>query len=195
MKTKPINYDKLYSISRKMFYEDSSYSIDRKTEALAYILALETGLRVSDLLNLKYSDIEYNAELKKHVFTCYVSKVKKEHKGVVSAEAYNYIELYKNIIKTCYNGFSDVHVFYNYKTNKLYSRQWLHKRIKLISEMLGLDNIGMHSIRKSSAINVLDKTGSLSMAQYHLTHSRATTTDNYLKVTEKSALEKLASIF
>jgi len=52
----------------------------------------------------------------------------------------------------------------------------------------------VHSIRKSSAINVLNKTRSLSLAQYHLTHKRATTTDKYLGVTEASALEQLSKI-
>lgn len=195
MKTKPINYDKLYAIAREMFYNDDvAYSVERKTEALAYILALETGLRVSDLLKLKYSEIEYNGELRKHVFTCTIEKSNKQHTGVVSAEAYSFIESHQKIVRTVYNGFNDC-LFYNYKTNKLYSRQWLHKRIKLVGSNLNLKNIGVHSIRKASAIRVLDKTGSIAMAQYHLTHSRATTTDLYLKVTEKTALERLAGVF
>ena len=86
-------------------------------------------------------------------------------------------------------------IFYNYKTKQTYTRQWLHKRIKLITEKLGFKDCGVHSIRKASAINILDKTGSLSLAQYHLTHKRASTTDNYLSVSKNSALERLSKIY
>ena len=105
----------------------------------------------------------------------------------------NYVNNYKEFVKSSNLGLNDG-VFYNYKTNKPYTRQWLHKRIKLTSEKLGFINCGVHSIRKASAIKVLNSTGSLSLAQYHLTHKRATTTDKYLGITEASALEKLSKI-
>ena len=58
MKTQPIDYNKLYAQARKLFFDTrQSYNLlDRKTESLAYLIALETGLRVSDLLKLKYNE-------------------------------------------------------------------------------------------------------------------------------------------
>ncbi len=195
MKTDAINFDALYNEARKLFHENSNaYILERKAENLAYLIALETGLRVSDLLNLKYDAVTYNQKLKKHIFTTAIKKTKSMHTGVISDEVSNYLDAYKEAIRSRYNALNG-YIFYNYNTNKTYTRQWLHKRIKLISEKLGFKNSGVHSIRKASAIKVLDSTGSLSMAQYHLTHKRATTTDKYLGVTQASALEKLSKVF
>lgn len=195
MKTEAIDYNKLYAEARKLFFEDSkSYTLDRKAENLAYMLALESGLRVSDLLLLKYDDFKYNDVLKKYVFTTKIKKTKSIHTGVISNELYNYIQNYIRVVKREYNALNEC-LFYNYRTNKPYTRQWLHKRIKLVSEKLGFENCGVHSIRKASAIKVLDSTGSLSLAQYHLTHKRATTTDKYLGITKSSALEQLSKVF
>lgn len=195
MKTQPVNYDKLYNEARKMFFSDSNaYSLERKSEYLAYLLALESGLRVSDLLEQKYSHFSFNDKLGRYCFTTYIKKTKGQHTGVISNELYHYIHEYKDAVRTIHNWSSD-YIFYNYKNNKPFTRQWLHKRIKLIAEKLRLKNVGVHSIRKASAIHVLDKTGSLSMAQYHLSHKRATTTDKYLGVTQATALEQLARVF
>jgi len=195
MKTQALDYNKLYTEARALFFENNkAYSLDRKTESLAYLLALETGLRVSDLLLLKYDDFKHNNELNRYCFTTNIQKTKGVHTGVISNELYNTVEMFESAVKSEYNGRSQ-YIFFNYKVGKVYSRQWLHKRIKLISEKLGFENCGVHSIRKASAINVLNKTGSLSMAQYHLSHKRATTTDLYLGVTEKSALQQLAKVF
>ena len=195
MVTQPINYHKLYNEARKLFFDNSNaYGIERKTEYLAYLLALESGLRVSDLLDQKYYNFSYNEKLSKHCFSTYIKKTKSQHTGVISNELYHYIQEYKDAVRTVYNRSSE-YIFYNYNTNKPYTRQWLHKRIKMIAKKLKFKNVGVHSIRKASAIHVLDKTGSLSMAQYHLTHKRATTTDKYLGVTQASALEQLARVF
>ena len=195
MKTEALNYNKLYTEARALFFENNkAYTLDRKTENLAYLLALETGLRVSDLLNLKYNDFKYNNEIKKYCFTTNVTKTKSVHTGVISNELYNNVQMFESALKSEYNG-SNQCIFYNYKANKVYTRQWLHKRIKLIGSKLNFESCGVHSIRKASAINVLNKTGSLSLAQYHLTHKRATTTDKYLGITKTSVLEQLARIF
>jgi site-specific recombinase XerD len=195
MKTQPLDYNKLYAQARKLFFEkNNNYSLDRKTESLAYLVSLETGLRVSDLLSLSYADFFFSKELKKYCFTTNIKKTKNVHTGVISNELFNYISNFRVEIESDL-GFSNECVFFNYKNNSTYTRQWLHKRIKLIGDQLGFKDCGVHSIRKASAINVLDKTGSLSMAQYHLTHKRATTTDKYLSVTKSSALERLAKIY
>jgi len=196
MKTQPIDYNKLYAQARKLFFDTrQSYNLlDRKTESLAYLIALETGLRVSDLLKLKYNEINFNNEIDKYLFTTSIKKTKNSHTGVISNELYNYIQSFKETVKKEF-GFNSEYIFYNYKTNNIYTRQWLHKRFRLLAEKLGFANTGAHSIRKASAIKVLDSTGNLSIAQYHLTHKRATTTDKYLGVTQASTLEQLSKVF
>ena len=198
MKTESINYEKLYLASKIEFENAKSqkgaYYIDKLTESLAYLVALETGLRVSDLLKLKYMFFQYDKTLDKYTFTSNIQKTKSKHIGVISDETYQYIKDYRNAVNSHYTTLNE-YIFFNYKTGKLYSRQWLHKRIKKVGEKLEFSNCGVHSLRKASAIKVLNETGSLSMAQYHLTHKRTTTTDKYLGVTQKTALEQLAKVF
>lgn len=195
MTTQPVNYSKLYNEARKLFFENSNtYSLERKSENLAYLLALESGLRVSDLLDMRYHYLTLNESIGRYTFTTPVKKTNGMHTGVISNELYHYIQEYKDAVRVIH-GWSSDYIFYNYKTQKPYSRQWLHKRIKMIAEKLKFKNCGVHSIRKASAIHVLDKTGSLSMAQYHLSHRRATTTDKYLGVSKLTALEQLARVF
>ena len=195
MKTEAINYNRLYDEAEKCFkLESKKYALDRRAEYLAYMIALETGLRVSDLLMLSFDSFYFNKKVSKYCFTTKIKKTKSEHTGVISSKLYEFMESFKIDIQS--NGFDfNNHIFYNYKTDKLYTRQWLHKRIKIVGERLGFEKVGVHSIRKASAIRVLDATGSLSMAQYHLTHKRATTTDKYLGIAEASALEQLAKVF
>lgn len=195
MTTQPVNYSKLYNEARKLFFENSeAYTLERKSENLAYLLALESGLRVSDLLELKYHYFTLNDNIGRYTFTSPIKKTHGMHTGVISNELFHYIQEYKDAVRVIHNR-SNEYIFYNYKVNKPYSRQWLHKRIKMIAEKLKFKNCGVHSIRKASAIHVLDKTGSLSMAQYHLSHKRATTTDKYLGVSKMTALEQLARVF
>lgn len=196
MKTQPIDYNKLYVQARKLFFDTrQAYRLlDRKTENLAYLIALESGLRVSDLLKLKYDEIYFNNSIGKYLFTTSIKKTKNSHTGVISNELYNYIKSFQETVKKEF-GFNSDYIFYNYKTNNLYTRQWLHKRFRLLSETLGFEDARIQSIRKASAIKVLNSTGSLSIAQYHLTHKRATTTDKYLGVSQASSLEQLSKVF
>lgn len=194
MKTDAINYDEFYNEARKLFFETNEvYTLDRKTESLAYLIALETALRVSDLLTLRYEDFTFNKDLNTYIFTTKIKKTNVKHTSVISKELYNHLQSFRNEIKKSFN--LNPHIFWNYNNSKFYTRQWLHKRIKLLSEDLKMDNISMHSLRRASAIKVLDKTGSLSLAQYQLSHKRASTTDKYLNVTQKTALEQLSKVF
>ena len=114
MKTQPVNYDKMYNEARKLFFDNSNaYGIERKTEYLAYLLALESGLRVSDLLDQKYYNFSFNEKLGKHCFTTFIKKTKSEHTGVISNELYHYIQEYKDAVRAINNRSSE-YIFYNY---------------------------------------------------------------------------------
>ena len=197
MRTEAIDYQKLKSEASKLFNaKETAYNIERKAENLAYLIGLETGLRVGDLLNLKYHDFYFNKKINRYCFDCVITKTKSKHTSVVSNELYNYIQNFQSVVKSRYNTLNDS-IFYNYKNNSLFTRQWLHKRIKMTAEKLDFNvkDCGVHSIRKASAIKVYNETKNIGLAQYHLTHKRASTTDKYLSVTKSTALEQLALIY
>ena len=96
MKTDAINYDVIYKEARRLFFETTlNYKIDRKTESIAYLIALETALRVSDMLLLEYSSFKFDMDLKAYTFTTHIKKTDVKHTGVISNELYNYIETFK----------------------------------------------------------------------------------------------------
>ena len=155
-------------------------------ESLAFMLALDTGLRASDLLNLKMKgSIKYDDKLKSFVCVSDIKKTgKRNHKTIVSAETE---DMYRYVLR---NQDSRLHydrtefIFTNPATGKQFTRFWLNKRAK---HTFG---INFHQLRKISALRVLE-VGSLADAQKHLAHARATTTDLYLGVTETDHLERM----
>lgn len=195
MKTSAINYDSLREYSINSFNEALKNADKRKlAENLAYLIALETGLRVGDLLRLRFDSFNYSNDLGKPYFESPIKKTKQAHTGIISDEVYNKIEQYRKALISL-NINPEANLFHNYQGKNIYTRQWMHKQFKIVGSKLGFEDFGVHSIRKASAIRVLDLTGSLSMAQYHLTHKRASTTDLYLNVSKKTALEQLSKLF
>ena len=162
MEKNSINYEQLYSkvlknLKSVLTNKKTGYVLDRKAEGLAFLLALETGLRVSDLLKLKFKSFSYNSDIKAHTFTVVLIKSKSSHTGVVSNELYKMIEFFSKSLVVDHG--LDIYdksefIFYNYSTYSLYTRQWLHKRIKILAKNLGFENCGLQGIRKASAFKV-----------------------------------------
>lgn len=209
MKTRPVDYQKLKNKSVETFNAALEKQDRRKMiESLAYLLGLDTGLRVSDLLDLKYSDIKYDVKIRKYLFTCIIKKKvrtnektgkkdysKASHTNVISNEVNSYIDFYLKCLISL--GFEPQdYIFWNYLHQKKYTRHWLSKQWGIFAKSLGFDeNNGVHAIRKTAAIWVLDKSGSLSTTQFFLTHERATTTDLYLGISQQTAIQRMAKLF
>lgn len=151
-----------------------------KHECLSILIGLDTGLRASDLLNLKVSDINYNE--KSNRFEC-ISNIQKtkvnNHKTLLSSSTY---KAFKSL------NIATEYIFINPITNSLFSRIWLSKRTKLRY------GFSFHTLRKISAKRILE-VGTLSDAQRHLAHKRISSTDKYLNVTENNSLDRLSSLY
>ena len=178
--TPTTDFDEIKMIARMNVRKNISFMY----ESLAFMLALDTGLRASDLLNLKISDgIKWDVDLQSFVCVSDIKKTgKKNHKTIVSAETE---DMFRFVLRNAPGNFSNNEfIFTNPKTGKQFTRFWLNKRAK------NTFGINFHKLRKISALRVLDY-GSLADAQRHLAHARATTTDHYLDVSEKSHLERM----
>jgi len=154
-------------------------------EALAYLLALETGLRASDLLRLKTDSVKSDLNGRYYIVSDIQKTKETNHRVWISKETYNLIQ---NIIDTKSIFNRNQFLFTNPKTHKQFTRFWLYKRSKL---MFGYN---FHNLRKVSAKHIL-KVGTLADAQRHLAHKRITTTDHYLNVSEKDSLERIKSLY
>ena len=169
------NYEVIKQDAIERFVEDKY-----KYEALAILIGLDSGLRASDLLNLKVEDITYN-EIKDR-YEC-VSSIKKtkvaNHKTTISKATYKTFKALK-----IHSGY----IFINPKTDRLFTRIWLTKRMKLRY------GFSFHNLRKISAKRILE-VGTLADAQRHLAHKRISSTDAYLKVSVEDSLDRLSVLY
>ena len=180
----------------------ATYKLDKRTEAIMIMLGIDTALRISDLLKLKYSDIEKKGEYGKPLISTFVTKTKEYITIPISFSTLHHLDIYESWVKLCYgdNGVSEF-IFFNYhsKNKTTYSRQWAHKRL-VIANNAGLlgDKVkvaGAHSLRKTGAIHVYETTKDIRDAQYLLGHKRIMQTEEYLAVDKKKALERLCKVY
>jgi integrase len=165
------------------------------------MLGIDTALRISDLLKLKYSDIEIAGEYGKPLIHTYITKTKKNITIPISFSTLRHLEIYESWVKLCY-GANDTseYIFFNYhsKNKTTYSRQWAHKRLVKANNDCLLGNkvevAGAHSLRKTGANHIYEITKDIRDAQYLLGHKNIMQTETYLAVDKKKALERLCTL-
>lgn len=174
----------------------ATYKLDKRTEAIMIMLGIDTALRISDLLKLKYSDIEVAGEYGKPLIHTYITKTKKKITLPISFRTLKHLENYKSWVKLCY-GENEL-IFFNYHKEKTYSRQWAHKRLVIANNagLLGnkVEVAGAHSLRKTGANHIYEITKDIRDAQYLLGHKNIMQTETYLAVDKKKALERLCTL-
>ena len=149
---------------------ETSHSGFRANLAVIHILTIEcsTGLRLSDILSMKLSDLYlsengYRLKIREQ-------KTKKERNVPIPLELQNYITDYAISIG-CKR---DEQIF------KLTPRA-VTKYIKKVTDFLGLENVSSHSWRKLYALTVYEKTGNdIVSVQQALLHSSVAVTQRYL---------------
>lgn len=197
--TVSFNYTQSKHYANDLFNSTAeAYQQDRKVEALLILIGMDTGFRVSDLLNLKHSDISLDNEYGKPFITGYVSKKKRTEVKPLSTNTNRLIEAYFNYCKLQHGNVND-YIFYNYKNNKLYTRQWTHKRLNKANELgeLGkkVNTAGAHSLRRTAGHNIYSKTKDLRDVQFLLGHDRIKQTEHYLKLDQTEALDRLQRLY
>jgi len=198
IKTKPLPIQEIKEHYQKQFYtileSNISYKHERLTECLLFTLQSKTGLRISDALELKYSNlihkgIDIYLEL-------ILKKTKKDLTLPIDRLMYKMLQDYKEYCLLNYNVSND-QIFFNYNTNDIFSYIWCNKRINILnnSGVLGkvYDNVGTHSIRKGLAEHLYTKKG-LRTTQYLLGHKSMLTTEIYLELDKEQHLKDLKEV-
>jgi integrase len=196
------NHEKARNYANDLFFsaqdEKVSYKIAKRTEAIMILIGIDTGFRISDMLSLKYEDISTDNEFGKPLITGYVQKKKRNETKPLSSNTLRHIETFKSWLLSLH-GYTDGHIFYNYKNRKLYSRQWAHKRLNIANDQgkLGkrVEVAGAHSLRRTAGHNIYDMTKDLRYVQALLGHDRIKQTEHYLQLDKKTALEKLTRLY
>jgi integrase/recombinase XerD len=134
------------------------------------------GLRVSELVNLKISDLFFAEE-----FIKVVGKGSKERLVPIGNEAIKYINIYLNEIRVhqeIKHGFED-YVFLN-RRGKPLTRVMIFTIIKNLALQIGLQKtISPHTFRHSFATSLVEAGADLRAVQEMLGHESITTTEIY----------------
>ena len=145
------------------------------------------GLRVSELIDLKISDLFFEEG-----FIKIVGKGNKERFVPIHSSAQNYIMLYMNEIRSHLSikkGFQDT-LFLN-RRGKSLSRQMIFMILKALAIKINLNKkISPHTFRHSFATHLLKNGADLRAIQQMLGHESITTTEVYVHL-DTSYLKKI----
>lgn len=139
-------------------------------EQLIVEIAIETGMRIGDILALKSENIDIKKQ--RIIFTA--QKTKKDAKIHISNQLFKkiYPIMHKNPKKWIFPSPRD--------SSKHLTRQWFWKRVKRACRLSGVDPDGVapHSFRKVFAVEYFKREG-LEATREALQHERASTTQIY----------------
>ncbi len=143
-----------------------------------------SGLRVSELLNLKRGQVNLN----KCIITVF-GKGAKERKVPIAEYAVEYIKKYINEVRNKSEFKKSDYLFLNRSGNPL-SRVYFFKKVREYAELAGIEmTISPHTLRHSFATHLLNHGAQLRMVQGMLGHTNIATTQIYTHVSS----EKLKS--
>jgi integrase len=138
---------------------------------IIFQLAVESGLRISDLLKLKCGDVRTSK------FTIYETKSRRKRTFTISDG------LFKDISWQAAFGRDDDYVFQSHhKTGRPIHRTTIHRAIKKALKFVPQCDFSAstHSARKLYARTIFDQSGSIRSVQRALNHQKLSTTMTYL---------------
>ncbi len=149
------------------------------------------GLRVSELINLKLSDLYFDED-----FIQVTGKGNKQRFVPISGINQKYINIYRNEVRVhlpIQKEHEDI-VFLNRRGKQL-TRAMIFTIVKQLAEKVGLQkNISPHTFRHSFATHLLENGADLRAIQQMLGHESITTTEVYMHV-NRSHLSKILNEF
>jgi len=135
-----------------------------------------TGLRVSELVNLKQADVDLLAGLVK----CH-GKGNKERRVPLGKSAIHWLQQYA-VVKAGYGKQSAPNVFLH--RSRPFTRQLAWSMIKRHAEKVGIKNVSPHTLRHSFATHLLQHGADSRSVQALLGHSDISTTQIYTHITD-----------
>jgi integrase/recombinase XerD len=149
------------------------------------------GLRVSELISLKISDLFFDEG-----FIRVVGKGNKQRFVPINTQTQKYITLYQNTIRkhiAIQKGFEDT-LFLNRRGKQL-TRVMIFIIVKKLAEKAGIHkNISPHTFRHSFATHLLERGANLLAIQQMLGHESITTTEIYMHL-DKRFLKEVMTKF
>jgi len=162
-------------ISRLLAAPDISTEEGIRDRAVLEIM-YATGLRVSELVNLKHADVDLMTGLVK----CH-GKGNKERRVPIGKSAIHWLQQY-SAVKAGYGKQSSPNVFLH--RGRPFTRQLAWFMIKRHAENVGIKNVSPHTLRHSFATHLLQHGADSRSVQALLGHSDISTTQIYTHITD-----------
>lgn len=143
-------------------------------DALLFEVGLSTGLRISDILSLKKSNVSEG-------FIRIMTQKTHMYKMIaLNDSCREKLEIYMK-------GMKDDDLLFPIQ------RQWVHKQLKWAAEMVGLDKryVSTHVMRKTAAYHFYKRTNDIVRTQEFLGHRSSRETKKYLMITDEEVNEHL----
>lgn len=144
-------------------------------------LMYATGLRVSELLSLKFR----NVNMQNGLITVY-GKGNKQRSVPVSSFALEFLRKYMDGPRKRVKGSKDTDIIFLNRDGKALSRTYFFMQVKRYAEEKGMDSsVSPHTLRHCFATHLLENGASLRAVQEMLGHSNIATTQIYTEVSTK----------
>ncbi|WP_437828589.1 tyrosine-type recombinase/integrase [Niallia taxi] len=173
-------------IRRKSQIEDMKWALKRHCSERDYILFLigiNTGLRVSDILNLRKETIFKLKSKKRKEFQIREGKTKK-------ARAINITAIFNEVF-TYASKLDSQWLFPSRKGDKPISKIQVYRLLQKAGEFAGIEAIGTHTMRKTFGYHFYKKTYNVAMLQEILNHSHPKITLTYIGISKEETDNEL----
>lgn len=153
------------------FVTELYQSKNGQRDLLIFKIGITTGLRISDILNLKVSDVRNKIETE--IIEIKTKKVRQLNLKKLTNDIITYLADF-------HDGESEW-LFYSPRDHaKKLSNHQYYKILQKTAEALGMDYIGTHTLRKSFAYHYYLRTKDLTMLMKILNHSSQSVTLRYI---------------
>jgi integrase len=141
---------------------------------LMFVVGINTGLRISDILTLKVSDVRDRTHI-----TITEQKTGKNKRFKINDN------LKSEIDKYTLNMHSDEYLFQSQKgVNKPITRVQAYRILNKAGERVGLGEIGTHTLRKTFGFHFYQKTKDVALLQELFNHSAPSVTLRYIGINQ-----------
>lgn len=154
---------------------------DKPRDQLLFVIGINTAFRVSDLLELKYRDVMDEKQNLHTYFKLKETKTGKNNKVIMTKGVQKALKAY---IKVNFNGDLDEYLFKSRKGNGPINRKSAWRIIGDTAEIVGLTDVGVHSLRKTFAYHQYKAGTDIVLLQDMLNHSSPSITLKYIGITQ-----------
>ncbi|PAW37781.1 site-specific integrase [Bacillus toyonensis] len=168
-------------IRSKEQIEDMKWALKRhcsERDYIIFLIGINTGLRVGDLLKLKVSDVR-----RKRKLIIREGKTKKARQLNLS-NIYDEIQEYIRTVDSEW-------LFPSRKGDKAITTTQAYRQLQKAADMAGLDSVGTHTMRKSFGYWFYKQTKDVAKLQQILNHSHPQITMTYIGITAEEIEEDL----